>query len=216
MTHEYQDPSVRTHATVALLVACLMLNLVATYGGVLENAQIAAIRDTRAFDEAAVDELDRRLNVIRAIQGVVSLFTAVSFSVWTFRVVANAHAVAPSKLEYSPEWAVGSYFVPIVNLYRPLLALREAYDTFCSRLGEVPRRWLLYLWWATFIGSTFVATIVVRMTANAQTIEAILQHSRVETATCVIAALLDIFAIAVVSRVGRASSRSAPVPEVSP
>jgi len=216
LTYPYQDPSVRTYTTVALLAACLMLNLVATYGGFLEIGQVTAIRDTRSFDEAAVDELDRRLNVIRAIQGVVTLFAAVSFAVWTFRVVANAHAVAPSKLEYSPEWAVGSYFVPIVNLYRPLLALREAYDTFCARLGEVPQRWLFYVWWAAFIGSTFVATIVVRVVANAKTVEAILQHSRVETAACGLAAVLDIVAILVVSRVGRASARCAPALEVSP
>lgn len=215
MTYEYQDPSVRTHTTIALLAACLMLNLVATYGGFLEIGQLAAIRDTRSFDEAAVDELDRRLNVIRAIQGVVTLFAAVAFSVWTFRVVANAHAVAASKLEYSPEWAVGSYFVPIVNLYRPLLALREAYDTFCVRLGEAPQRGLLYLWWAAFVSSTFAATIIVRVVSNAKTIDAILQHSRVETAACGLAAVLDIVAILVVSRVGRASARCAPVAEVS-
>ena len=49
---------------------------------------------------------------------------AVALLMATYRAGANAHALARG-VEYQPRWAVVLYFVPVVNLVRPLFALQE-------------------------------------------------------------------------------------------
>ena len=57
----------------------------------------------------------------------VFIATVVAFSMWIHRAYANLPALGNPKegLEYSPRWAVGGFFIPIVNLFVPYRAVKE-------------------------------------------------------------------------------------------
>lgn len=73
-------------------------------------------------------------------------------AVWLFRASANAHALAAG-LRTSPAWAVGWYFVPVANLWKPYQALVEIWRA--SHVGDnwrtipVPR--MLLIWWIVWL-----------------------------------------------------------------
>ncbi len=48
-----------------------------------------------------------------------SIIAAAFFFVWIHRVHRNLTSLGNSGLEYSPKWAVGGFFIPIVNLFLP-------------------------------------------------------------------------------------------------
>jgi hypothetical protein len=67
----------------------------------------------------------------------VQLFGVVAFLFWTHRVTANARAFGG--LGESPGWAVGYYFMPFLNLYRPYRILADVYID--SDPDPSPDRW---------------------------------------------------------------------------
>ena len=96
---------------------------------------------------------------------VALLTTGVVFITWTRRLYRN---VAPlgGETRFKPGWAVGGWFVPLLNLVRPKQVLDDAW-----RAGMVDSRDLdkvdkpppfMEFWWALFVIAPFAATFITR------------------------------------------------------
>jgi hypothetical protein len=150
--HTYEDLGWRTPA----VVVCVSLNAVI---GLATTALGAG------FDENHPDLLVAAL-IVPGFLGSLGTFllSIVAVGVWTHRACANGHAlgsrgdwVTPS---VSPAMAVGSYFIPFVNLVRPYQAMREI-DS--ATLGHSSTDPLLGLWWATWIVGNVLANAAFRL-----------------------------------------------------
>lgn len=69
---------------------------------------------------------DLRERILAVVYGGVFIVSVVTFIRWFRRAYFNMH-LRVSDLSYSEEWASGSWFVPIINLYRPLKIMKELY-----------------------------------------------------------------------------------------
>jgi hypothetical protein len=60
----------------------------------------------------------------------LALFVAaiIAVSLWTWRAWSNLHAIGLKGLRFSPAYAVGAFFIPVINLFEPLRAMRELYN----------------------------------------------------------------------------------------
>jgi hypothetical protein len=115
------------------------------------------------------------------IHVVVFLTTVVLFCVWLHRAYSNLTALGYPKqaLKHSAAWAVGSFFVPIANLFIPYRAVRETWlksdpavgddDYVASREPSSPS--IMTLWWAFWIISNIVNNAALRVSLNAKTAE---------------------------------------------
>jgi len=84
---------------------------------------------------------------------LVFIATVVVFCVWTYRVNANLHALGASNLRFTPGWAVGWYFVPVANLWKPYQVMSEIW-----RASKSPSGWqyevsssIVGWWWFLWI-----------------------------------------------------------------
>jgi hypothetical protein len=75
----------------------------------------------------------------------------VAFFIWLYRACANCRRCAP-ELQFTPGWAVGCFFVPVLNLYLPYQAMQEVW-----KVSWNPRNWfnlresfLVIAWWILF------------------------------------------------------------------
>lgn len=60
---------------------------------------------------------------------IIYITTVVFFVIWLYRAYSNLRAFDPSRpLDHSPGWAVGSFFIPFVNLIIPYRAVRETWQ----------------------------------------------------------------------------------------
>lgn len=90
------------------------------------------------------------------------LVAMVPIGLWILRAHANLRANRLADLAYSPGWALGSYFVPFVNLLVPMRAMRELYnrshgepsDFAQSEVGAVTS------WWACHIAAVMVSFVM--------------------------------------------------------
>jgi len=83
---------------------------------------------------------------------------------WIYRASANAHAVGGG-LTVKPGWAVGWYFVPVANLFKPFEAMKETWlaSHYGSAWGSGEATSLLNWWWGLWIVSNIIANISWRM-----------------------------------------------------
>jgi hypothetical protein len=160
--------------TRGLLMATAVLTVVGVWSGVLQ-VQLLSRAAAGGISHAEVTANDSRQQFIGLLQFVLFLGTAVAFLVWFRAAHRNLTALGCRNLKYTPGWAVGGFFVPVLNLVRPLQVMREVWrgsDPSNLERGasaEAPARRRLRAptivgwWWALFLTSGFVGNIAIRM-----------------------------------------------------
>lgn len=107
--------------TVAVSAAALAQNIV-------EHSLLDSIHrsdfGTNGDLKAAADANDRNSKIIAVFHILTYLASTVVWFTWVYRSNVLAHALGASKMTYSPGWSVGWFFIPIVNLFKPYLAMK--------------------------------------------------------------------------------------------
>lgn len=99
---------------------------------------------------------------------VVYLITVVVVCFWIYRASANAHAFRKG-LETPPAWAVGWYFIPFANFWKPFTAMKDIWRvSFVRDEGSrAPSDGILGGWWTFWVLSGVTGNISFRVAAQA-------------------------------------------------
>ena len=82
---------------------------------------------------------------------------------WVYRVSSNAwQFAAGNSLRYTPGAAVGSFFIPLLNLWRPYRVMCEIWQVSHTAVPSHAVRglWLLRCWWALFLTILALMTLL--------------------------------------------------------
>jgi Domain of unknown function (DUF4328)/Protein of unknown function (DUF2510) len=83
------------------------------------------------------------LNPLTSLLSLLTIVAVVFACIWQYRAASAARALGvPAK--HSPGWGVGSWFVPVVNIWMPYQAIRDCLAP------EDPNRPLVLRWWLIF------------------------------------------------------------------
>jgi hypothetical protein len=151
-------------AMIALLVvvAVEIAALVADVGRVgITNRILRA--DTVSDGEVTASDTFVQLTAVLEI--AVMIACAALFLSWLHRVVANGPALGGRELRYTPGWAVGWWFVPVLNLVRPFQVVAEAWVV-SARDPSAGLGLLLPAWWGLFILGNVVSRFLVVRTGG--------------------------------------------------
>lgn len=158
---------------ILLLVSCIVVDLIAI-----------VVDGGRVF--FSVTEADEATNAL--IQGIPALAqlaayltTGILFLVWLYRVHRNLPALGVRRAKYSPGWAVGWFFVPIVNLVLPYDVVKELWkdsnpdagmsDAFFEQHPEATRQYsskssLIGFWWGCWIAALVANRVYVTLLSH--------------------------------------------------
>ena len=102
----------------------------------------------------AATENDQIVKLVSVVFLTTLILTYVSSAVWLYRVACNVRAIGARRLENTPGWAVGWYFVPFMSLFKPFGAMVEIWNGSHSpdlwKIRPVPS--LLRWWWGLWLG----------------------------------------------------------------
>jgi len=94
-----------------------------------------------------------------------TLLIFVVAATWIYRAAGNLRALDVQGLKVSPGWAVGWYFVPIANLWKPYEAMKEIWQA-----STRPQQWqgaavspVLPLWWTLWLLDVVIPWITTGM-----------------------------------------------------
>ena len=97
------------------------------------------------------------------------------FGIWIIRANKNVRSLGAEHLSISPGWALGYFFVPIVNLFKPLKAMNELFlashtpDSWHQNPKEKSR--IVNYWWGLFTGNLFLLSSETKYFYRAVTVD---------------------------------------------
>jgi uncharacterized protein DUF4328/uncharacterized protein DUF2510 len=168
-----------TLSTVSRLAIGGMVALIAIEGFSLIDDLNRIALDQSFLNDGFVgrDEVEHadNLDTISGISLLVGylLIGPLTFIPWFHRAYSNLARLGFHELRYGPGWAIGSWFVPILNLFRPKQMANDIYRA--SDPAKPPRTnyWtepitpLLGWWWGLFVSAGFVEQIGTRLAIDA-------------------------------------------------
>jgi hypothetical protein len=132
------------------------------------------------------------------------------FFTWIYRAKANTAALGAAHLRFTPGWAVGWYFIPIANFWKPYLAMKELWQA-SHAPGACPEAaigGLLPRWWTLWLLSLLSSPAVIYTSFQVGTVAAEITSSLAGTASTLVDLGLSLAAIALTGRIWQAQERA--------
>jgi hypothetical protein len=169
----YKPIAVRAHILRWWLWAGVLVDAVVT----VLNAIHFSILDPDSFaGSAAVVASDERLAVGAAAMMATFWVSAVLWLVWFHRAYRNVESFGSISMRFGSGWAVGAWFVPILNWFRPK---QIANDIWRGTDPQPPPGWvqppvapLVHWWWAAWLVGILLGNLSFRLITDARTLDA--------------------------------------------
>jgi hypothetical protein len=197
----------RANAVVVLLIANVGWSLV-SIGAVLGELDILErARDGRFVSQAEALASDDRVRTATTIALVLNVVTIVGWLVWQHRGQRNLSRLGVRQLRFTPAWAVGWWFVPIANLWKPFQSVRELWRASRAGVddatGAGERTWpVIGWWWGVWLVSNITLRLSVSMDRQA-TLDDYIGSDNVDLVQEALSIVAAILAIAVVRSITR-------------
>ena len=198
---EFRDLDVLTTTVRWLLIAGIALGLLNL---VTSEMQLEMLSRSFTREEAAANA-----QLVAAAVGLISLCTLatiVFFGRWIYLAHRNLPELGATRLEMPPGWAVGWFFVPIANLWKPYQAMRSlwrsSHDVVRPELQD--STWVLPTWWTVWLISTILGNVETQMAMVANTPSELSRATEASMIHFGIDLVRNIVAIVLVTRIWRA------------
>jgi hypothetical protein len=187
----------RAQAVTVVFVIMAVVCAVAVLSDFLELRLMNDIIAGEEVTDAEATANDDRQQTIGYLQRIIGIACAVVFIRWMYGAYRNVDAVAAPERRYAHGWAIGSWFVPIMNLFRPKQIVNDIWRAGGTDVQDAQPGGLLLAWWLLFLASRIVS-VVAGNAMNADTAEE-LRTGTVEfivsDAMLVVAAVLAILVV---------------------
>jgi hypothetical protein len=132
------------------------------------------------------------------------IITVIVFVMWFYRAHANLRPLGARHLTYTDGWAAGCWFVPFLNLVRPVQIAQEIWrhsdpsDAARSGLHQSGNSTLIGFWWAAWLISNVIANISMRMGMEVNSPQSLKSATVADIIADIASMIAAAFAIAVV------------------
>ena len=165
--HFQVDPTGLTRLLQWLLWIGVAVACVALVDDVVEFVQVQ-------IGQVSPDQLtnsDPIQGIVGLLQSGLGVVTAITFLKWVYRAYKNVQGFGAEGLRFSPGWAIGYYFIPILSLIRPVQVMSEiwraSYDP--RNWPRNPGSWLIATWWTLFLLYSGVTQVSLQIGIQAST-----------------------------------------------
>jgi len=154
-----------------IFILLAILNVIAVISGYAQAELLNRAINGETITIAEATSNDSRQALIGFGQTALYFAAAVLFLIWIHRAHKNLASLNATELRFTPGWAVGWFFVPIMSLFRPYQVASEIYKASAPNIAATTgsTSWknaaaspIVGLWWAFFLISNFVGQIALR------------------------------------------------------
>jgi|RhiMetdeSRZDD1v2_1073273.scaffolds.fasta_scaffold677685_1 hypothetical protein len=185
--------------------------LISLAGASLDISQIGTLSKTPPGLRTPSIELtasEAAMLLIRVLMIGVAMVTAIFFLIWIYRAHKNLRALDATDLKYTPGWAIGGFFVPILNIVRPYQVVAEIWRASAPDARRSRGVWtyestpvFISLWWGFWLLSGFLDSISVVMVFGAGQTDQMVVASRYRIVYYLTSIACAALAIAVVLKI---------------
>jgi hypothetical protein len=166
----YEPVDSRGTRASLLLMACGALAWLAVGYGIAELLVLDAF--SSGEDISAERHAAHRITgwIVLSVQLLLFSVTGLAFLDWLYQARINLRAFGARRLDYTRGWALGGFFVPLLQLWRPFAVMCEVWkasdpgstDPFAWKTGRVSP--MVAFWWVGFV--LYVALEILAFSMN--------------------------------------------------
>ena len=193
------DP--REPAAVYSIVLWLVTDLGVAVSGALLIVSLGGFGDI--WSPPALDFVKRFSIATNICSMTTFALSVVCFARWIHNASLRAHLFSGG-MTISPGWAVGSYFIPIVNLFKPFQAMREIWQASIApnATGIVPVPVGMRIWWGLWLVRVGLSNANYQVIANVRNLLDIGISGALNILTFVIDVPMAVLLIVLIRRLG--------------
>ena len=143
----------------------------------------------------AANANDTRQGILGTLIAISYYPTVLVFGMWIYRANLNCRGFGVDRMQFTPGWAVGWYFIPFANLVLPFQVMKEIW-----KVSSNPRHWqseagspLLGWWWGLWISRNILTQAAGYVSKSVHDMETL----RTATVFVIVATTVNIFLVAV-------------------
>ena len=185
MEYTYRDLQPLTHRLRLLLHVAVAFNVMSLISSGYQRYIFRQLIEGDVSDPVSFQiraEASDLAEMLISLPNVLLLLIIFVFAgMWIYRAARNVRAMGAHRLDCSPGWAVGWYFVPFACLLKPFQAMNEIW-----RASADSNRWehlqtpgVLRLWWALWLISNILGQAVFRLGLRAEELDELLRYNSV-------------------------------------
>jgi hypothetical protein len=188
------------------LAAMAAVDLVAVLSGLAEYSLLVRL-ETEDVPISELDASDLSQLIVAVVQTIIFIVAAFFFIRWLHHAYRNLRPLGAGDLRYATATAVWSWFVPILNLWRPKQVINDVWRASDADepADQSEGKWwgrqtpLLYgAWWLVFVVLNFLYNAAFRLDLRAEALEELQTASLVTIVADSISVLGALLALAVV------------------
>ncbi len=191
-------------AILYLLSITLIFDLISSVSAIFDYTAYVGLQNGVMITESQLHFMNVRDFFLVVFGAIISLSTIIFYCKWTFRICNNAHCASDRHFDFTPTEAVVYYFIPILNIWKPYRALKEAFVTFTEETKDEVNTSILLLWWFAWIISGLLLRVIYFISKNTEEVNEALFNYKLFVGSELFSLLLDVLAIVVVIKVTNA------------
>jgi hypothetical protein len=192
----------RAEVAQLMILIVLVLDVIAGISSYLQYDLLVSFQNGASFSNDVYNANDLREQVIAIVYMIVYIASAITFIQWFRRAYFNLNV--RMKCNHSEGWAAGSWFVPIITLYRPYQIMKEMWVESSKMISTPTNETAKYsasiigIWWTLWIISSYIGNYVFKSAFKAETVENFLNKTIADMIMSVICIPLAILAINII------------------
>ena len=165
--------SLRSRAQLVVVVfsGILVVGLLSVFSGWTLVAFVQRATEGLGVEPGRAQEIDAHQELLGRLQLAARILGGIAFLTWFHAAHKNLAAGGLRKLSYTPGWAVGGFFVPILSLFRPYQVMGEVWrgSSYLAAPGDTSS-WrekrespLVGVWWGCYVVAQITGLIGARL-----------------------------------------------------
>ena len=144
-TQSFRPVATLGWVVIALLGLTGLVDVIAVVAGVEQLDLLERFASGAFVSDAEIDASDRFYGRVGLVQSGLVIAAAVAFIMWFHRSYRNVPAMG-GRCQYGSGWAIGSWFVPVLSLFRPCQMASDIRKTV-----DTPAKAMLLGWWLVWV-----------------------------------------------------------------
>ncbi len=205
----FASGNTRANWTRALLGCGVLLSCLSILSNGWRISILDALQNKTGFNAELIRANELRHAFVALAEAVLALATIISFCTWFHRVYRNLPALGAARLYLSPGWAVGYWFIPLLNIVVPYVATTEIWRASDPLVTEVrgtlwrraPVAFLVRFWWATWLISIVFSNFSSRLPLPTESVDKLIVAARLSIVGSVLNVLAAMLAIQLITAI---------------
>lgn len=190
-----------------LIWAILGLSLISLLSSYLQYDLLLKIQEGFYVSEHEITSNDIREGIVAITYAILYFTSVIIFIRWFRRAYYNLNSRTDTR--YDEGWAAGSWFVPILNLFRPYQIMKEIDDETCLLIQKHSQQPIakssdiIGFWWTFWIISALLGRYIFRTSLSAETLQELMTSTQADMIGIIVNVPLSLLAIFMIKAISK-------------